>query len=499
MTATHITPNNIANYNWIWDFLEEQRKAGQYVWQPNKDFRYNGLQFQFAQKVFARQRKEIYRGYAYEMESKDKLGEGAFGSVYNISCTISNGKTGIFQVTNKARVVKNQLEENAIREYKMAKYAVHLHAKQPIQGRMVMKKMEGQTLYTFLKANTTSRCGTLYLIRALLQAYKTQVTARQLVHNDLHAGNILIQYNANHKHNPYEINIIDFGLAQYIPIMTASKIHQMFYHDELNLFISYLWSAQKARPQLMTKLLQNNSASLEEYISVFEKIVVAPTASTQEPLDWIFTYLDGLAKTHHDIAHTLQTIMKNGVNHSTAQNVNAIKNAVLACKEILEKHHLDPAHKFTPVFNTDSQKQKMFNNIFNYFNILEQKGKQLAGKSQKKEGDQLCNLVARLRKETFDAAHTPDSEQKNALLVCANTCKQLLEDNQNFLNIHQNNNYIWAEIAVVFSSLIVLYPLVAGINYLCTGRVGFFSQTKAATTVEQMHADFKTLNAIQAC
>lgn len=490
MTSIIITPQNAANHKWIWDFLETQRQSGKYNWQTKQNFSYNGTTFQFQQPVFARKRKDLSRGYAYEMTS-EKLGAGFFGAVYRIACTLSNGKTGAFQVHDKKRVVKIQDNNNALIEYHRAKYADHLHVKQPMNGRMVMKEMEGMTLYDFLTTHNLSHKSKVELTKALIRAYKKQIADKLLIHNDLHANNILIKFHPNRPAEPFEINIIDFGLAY--PHQPAST--KTLYWD-LRYILRVLWREESGKPELITNFMRGNFTEEDDYFQLFDEVIAAPTELTQKTVDKIVAYFKNLAPAEKILANQLKNIMAKAIHQSSAKDMEPIQKALLACKILLDNKKLDPDHHFTFAFDANPQKQHTFNKIFAYFQTLENKGKALMSTAQKDKGEKLCALVASLREKTFNVASQLPHARGLALLECGNQCKQLLNENKELLDIHRDNKYIWAEISIVLCSLIALYPIVAGINYLVTGRLGFFSQTNAAAGAEKLDADFAVFNPV---
>ncbi|MBI2784794.1 MAG: protein kinase family protein [Legionella longbeachae] len=494
MSHFFINPTNIANNAWIWDHLEKQRQNGQYIWKPDTQFNYNGHTFHLKQTIFARKRDNPQRGYAYEMISNEYLGRGAYGSVNRISCTLSLGKTGIFQAKDKHRVVKTQDSYDAEQEYQVALYAKHLHVKNPTHDMMVMKEMNGRTLYNLLKTHGFSRKEGLELIKALLIKVKEQLIDKKLAHNDLHEGNILVDLDPQSQTNKFKINIIDFGLARYLPKMNLNKNSDDLYF--VVRLIYKIWSNLDNLPEGILQLLKlrhMDFLSINNFIQIANSIVLAPTPEAQQPLDLMLAYLKELTHTHNDLKETLRTHLLESLKNSSATNLNPIKQAVLECKKTLAKYDIDLCSFPYVVFDDNAKKQHVFNKIFSYFKKLENKGKTLLNTPYKKEGEQLCLLVETLRQNTFNAAYMPEEQQKKALTECSECCKKLLQDNQNLLDIHMDSNYIFAEIGVIFASLIVLYPIVAGIHYLATRRFSFFSQTTEVTGAEQMAEDFSML------
>ncbi|MGL5743043.1 MAG: AarF/UbiB family protein [Legionella sp.] len=490
-----INSTNVAQNEWIWDFLESQRQLGKSLWYRGEEFNYEEKSFTFQQKVFARQRKDPKRGYAYEMLSSEYLGRGAFGAIYRIACTLSRGKTGDFQAKDQHRVAKYQDSGNALCEFQSARFTDHLHVKVPNQGYMVMREMPGEMLYRFLNSTSLTRAEKLELTKALLNAFKEQVVDRNLTHNDLHQGNILIHVDTQSGRKQFIINVIDYGLAMFNPTFHLNKP----YSDITNFLsdtIKQLWYSESDLPAPIALLFSSDSSSLLNYITIFNEAVASPSPKAQKPLDSMLTYFKELEKTHSELAKQLKSNLLEAVEHSSANNVDPLKEAIQRCQERLLAEQIKLDTFPYPILSNNPQKQQTFNEIYAYFQSLENKGKALMATSQKSEGEQLCALVQQLRENTFNASYLPAEAQKRALIECGNTCKRLLQENQNLLDIHRNSNYIWAEVSVIFCSLIVLYPFVAGIHYAATGRFAFFTQTESAQGVTKMEEDFNRLNDI---
>ena len=493
-----ISPENAAANAWIWDFLEEQRQFGGSIWSAENNYCYQGVTFQFEQTVFARQRKEKSRGYAYEMVAPTRLGGGVYETVYPISCTISYGKTGAFQVKDKKRVVKiHKTPSDALDEYQMTSQAPHLHAKVPSKGYMVMKRMEGIPLdrLHWDPKDQENRSKAMELTKAIFRAYKAQISDKGLYHNDLHLANIMIIDHGQDANIRYEANIIDYGLAYFA--YQPTDYYRLNQYSALDLakknVIKDTWMGLSGMPEILSNFFRGNYSSTEEIFQFVEEIIISPSEETQKSCDRISAYLHELKKTDSTMAETLKTSLLRALEQSSFSHMRPIQEEVLRLRDLVKKQNLDPTNTFTPVFDVNVKKQLAYNNIFDYFHSLEQKGKALMVTSQKTKGEALCTLVATLREKTFTAAYKPQDEQKTALQECAVTCKQLLKENHELLDTHRDNNYIWAEIGVVLCSLIVLYPIVAAVHYKNTGRIGFFSQTNAAAGAEKIVEDFNNL------
>lgn len=490
-----IDSQNIVHNEWIWDFLESQRRIGKAFWKPNEVYHYNGTSFTFQQTVFARQRKNAARGCAYEMMSPTCLGSGAFGSVFRISCTISLGKTNTFQAKDKHRVVKYQYSNSALYEYQIARYAKHLHVKAPTGPFLVMKEMPGETLSSLLRRHPLSRQEKLELTKTLAHVIKEQLIEQKLLHKDLHTRNILVAYNPQSLQNPFTANIIDFGLASYRPDLSIKNYN--FDVQDFSYIFEIMWLYEPDRPEQINRLLESRSAHLIDYL-ILDEVVLSPIPSLQKQLDRMLSYLKELAKTHKELAEELRNNLVEAVKHSSLNDLTLIKHTVKQCHDTLIEHHIDLQTFPYPIFTEHLEKQTLFNNICDYFSLLENKGKFLMNTPQKAEGKKLCALVHDLRQKTYDAAMKPSQEQREALVECSEQCKRIVKDNQKLLDIHRDYNYVWAEIGVVFCSLIVLYPIVGGIHYLATGRFRFFNQTESAAGAQKMEKNFNQLNTISA-
>jgi hypothetical protein len=486
--AIKISKKNVKEHSWIWDFLENQRATqGIFTWQTQKEFSYNGHKFKFAEKIVARKRKNEERGYAYEMISAKPLGNGMYGTVYNVSCTLSNGKNKAYQAEDKKRVVKIQTLENTQKEYDITQDIEHLHVKEPVTGHMFMDRMNGQSLSNFLFQNTISLQQRVELTRALLAAYKTQVLDLNIMHRDMHLFNVMIQYHPEQTKDKFEIKIIDYGRANKI-----KKEHNRWAFVDLYHIIRDLWKDVPGTPYDI-KIIVNQPIKAARYVNFFElfdKVLLAPTIKHQDIINDAYTFLNGLQNTHKELAIELKNKIHTAVKQSTPNNFYPLNQAFWEYKQILADKNIKHNQKFIFVFDSDNKKQKAFEDIFSYFTTLEIKGNTLQEKGYAQEGKELCTMVKELREKTFTATHIQPAERIKALNECQQSCKELLAKNQKLLNIRRNNNYIWAEIGIVLSSLIILYPIVAGINYAFTGRIGLFSQTASAAGAKDLANNF---------
>ncbi|KTD39112.1 serine/threonine-protein kinase [Legionella nautarum] len=486
-----INSANIAQNPWMWEYLESQRQKNNDILYVGKKFTYNNQEYQLGETIFARERNKG-RGYAYEMVSAIRLGSGAYGYVMKIACTISQGKDNSgFQALDKDRVVKFEETRDAEREYSVGQYAKHMHMKKPVRGRLVMRNLGDQTFYKFIcKHFPNNRQKILASTKELLAAYKEQLIEQKLVHNDLHSENILVKFNPRGTHKRFQMNIVDFGLAEYKPLGRGGTFFIDF-NDTITSILRQLWSIPDA-PRSVTRFLAN-SHRFDEYVEFFEKLLLAPCAHTQRSLDDLLYFLERLAKTQPILSAELKKQVLEALKKSTAKDMQALRDVVLECRGHLKEQKIEKPSFPVVIFDENEKRQRLYYQIEQYYCELEKKGVSLSNTSQQKEGQELCDVVNQLRTKTLDAIYDSNPQKQDQLLECRDFCKELLAQNKELLDIHRDNNYIWAEVAVVLSSLIVLYPAVLGINYLCTGKIGFFSETKSAMGAKQLDKDFEAL------
>ena len=487
MTKLVLDSTNISQNPWVWDVLEAHRCANSGYMRKGVSFKYNNKVYEFGQDIFVRERKK--GGYAYELVST-YVGRGAYGTVNKIACTISLGKNNSgFQVSDKKRVVKFLHPSAATREYAVGKYAPHLHMKKPIGDRLVMRNLGDMTLDSPTN-RPFSRQERLALTKALLKAYKEQLLRPKLIHNDLHGGNILIKVHPEKAPNQYEVNIIDYGLGKHMVSLRSEETSDFWSIAQM---IHRFWDISGAPKEVKALFSRYDSPLFKEYVEIFDKIILSPTAHTQKSLDELVSFFEALAD--KVLCNTLKGQILTALAQSTPQNMGPLKEAVIRCRTTLAEHNINkPSFPFV-TFEKDKKRQQLFNQIEDYYQELEKKACYLCTTSQRKEGKQLYEVVNRLRKHTLDAVYQTDAKEREAqLLECRSFCKSFLDENQHLLNIRRNSNYVWGEIAVILASLIVLYPVALGINYLCTGRVGFFSETNSVKGAKKLDQDFAGLD-----
>ncbi|WP_217423686.1 AarF/UbiB family protein [Legionella micdadei] len=429
------------------------------------------------------------------MLSSDCLGSGAFGAVFKISCTISQGKDNRgFQALDKNRVVKFESEYYARREYGAGKYALHLHMKKPIKGRLVMRNL-GEKSFAEIESLLTDPHKKLALTKELLKAYEEQLIKQQLEHGDLHSRNILVKVNPD-KNNPFEVNIIDFGLAVHIKNGRQS-VYLLDFYDYVVPLITRIWKTPET-PNMIRKFLAGNH-QFNEFVALFDKVVLSPCKHSQKSLDQLLAFLEKLTISQPRLSEELKKQVLAAVEQSTSTDMQPLQEVVARCRATLHADRIEEPSFPVVVFDNNKERQLLFNQIEEYYHKLEKKGECLCSTSQQEEGKQLCVIVSQLRKKTWEAIDPHNNHGRVQLLECRDFCKSLLEGNKHLLDIRRNNNYIWAEVGVILGSLIVLYPIALGINYLVTRRLGFFTETESAKGAKRLDKDFEALEAALAC
>ena len=481
-----INSKNIAQNPWMWDYLEFQRqKNNQNILLKGTTFKHNNQEYQLGETIIARERKEN-RGYAYEMVSEICLRLEGWGYVMKIACTISQGKNNKFQALNKNRVVKyTTLAEE---EYAMGQDAKHM--KKPVGHRVVMRNLSDQTLAKFREGNYTNyRQITLDLTKELLAVYKKQLVDRNLRHDNFSESNVLVKYDPENTSQPFQMDIVDFG-----SVHPDQRIKRQANHSDLIRTLRYIWDIPR-KPSSVTSFLEN-SHEFEEYIDFFEKLVLSPCDHSQRSFDNLLAFFDELGKSNLVLSEQLKNKVLEATKASSAENMQPLRDAIIDCRKLLMEKKIEAPSFPVVIFDENKNRQRLFYQIKQKYDELEQKGLSLCrDPSLSEEGKKLCEVVKQLRTKTLNAIYAPDAQKKTELSECRDLCKELLKENKGLLDIHRDNRYLLAEVGVVLSSLIIFYPVVLGANYLYTGKLGFFGETNSAQAAKYIDEDFAALEA----
>lgn len=166
------------------------------------------------------------------ISNAEELGRGTFGDVAAIEATLFARNKEMhckFKATGRRRIVKvlsckDEVDvERVKKEYRMSCIAGHLHIKEPTffkagrdaQAYLVMRRIEGVTLYDLLEDAVNGVIGfspekRINLSIAILKALANQVHARKIIHKDFKTTNIMV-YEENEQ---FSVNVIDFGISE---------------------------------------------------------------------------------------------------------------------------------------------------------------------------------------------------------------------------------------------------------------------------------------------
>lgn len=494
-----ISLRDIEKNPWLWDFLQTQSKSGVHLWKPNNDYFYQGNLFRFNHLILARVRtnkrqiKLPQDQCAYEeIDTNNLIGRGCHSQVFPIVYTLSTNKAGVPTIKDKNRVVKYQQKGcYADHEYSMTVQAPHLHVKQPVEGYMVMRRIQGIPL-SALRTKGFNRKEKLELTKALVLALKTQLVKNHIEHHDLHQNNIIIQITQPlpTDEKQFEANIIDFGWAKKMEHQNEGAYYQDW-KDLIQLLSSFVWRTG-ALPESLRSIVRLNHysiASIESVIHLIHRLSILPNDASLPVLDNIFSYLDQLEKSNAGLAKKLQAIMLDAIEQSTSDDLILLRKGIIDCIELLHTENIMDHVFFESILVHDAKQQLTFLSIFKHLNQIALKGNQLIIQGLLTEGNRLTGLAAHLKKLTFKSAYKPALERQNMLKYCV---KSVIAEKKS-IDIHRNSKYIYAEIGIILASLIVLYPIIAGLHYLVTGQFTFFGQTSTAHHTEKLINNFEFL------
>lgn len=181
----------------------------------------------FSRDLLIRKSKRSPNKQRYEVLSDTSLGNGSFGSIYEVLKTLEFRESGIRSKSHKKRIIKliefTYGEERIKREVRFIEIANKLRVKEEViengdNGKkiayVVMRKLDISLQDYVFKKNATfnvKQLTTLQLFKLtsqLLKAYKEQLSDKGIIHRDLKPANIMLDPVTG------EIIIIDFGLSK---------------------------------------------------------------------------------------------------------------------------------------------------------------------------------------------------------------------------------------------------------------------------------------------
>ncbi len=480
---------------WLIDFFDQQKSLGTSYWPANKPFQFidkdgNVIQFSFSMPVYARPKHKNSNQFVYEMLDRQAcLGNGRYGYVYNIPVTIGRDHQQQFRARNKVRVGKlTSTQKEALDEFERAQDIDYLHVKKPLNGLMVMKRLQGSSLDKFLRENNLTRVQAWKLTHALALAVK-RLADKGIEHHDAHDRNIMIQEKQVNGETTYKLKIIDFAYSE-----TPCDYNETSPSTDFFTFFQYvypkLWDKQTHIP-FYIDVLKENTLPIKQILLGFSLYAISPMPEAQEMLDQYYLYLTKLNKQYPVMAKTLRTDMKTAIKQSTSSNIEAMRDVIFSAHaRIQESCPNAPAFPLI-CFDSDPAKQQAFNKILH----CHQKLNLQAVKLGKASFDAMCD---ELKEKTLAACYadlkTPGEKAKRAmeLTQCNAAWQQQLSTHSKDIH-HVEGKRILAEIGTALACLIVLYPVALAINYKMTKRIGLFCHSIAEKIPAKVEQPFSVL------
>lgn len=247
-----ISPKTISSQNIskLYEFFNSQQEKNIHGWNKGVTYTFaDGSNFEFSSCVIMRPRKEGKTGVRYEFISDHFLGQGTFGTIYEIECTVALSQDSYrFKeqgYEGKTRAIKKQYHDDeypqdyAWGEYYSSIKATHLAVKKPVFMNgpnysisfMVMNKLRGRALSDIIQddllgTHILTLKQRIELSKGLLKTLKEQITDKGIIHRDIKPANILVDIGTN----PITINIIDFACTTVADKPHHSETGTPFYH-----------------------------------------------------------------------------------------------------------------------------------------------------------------------------------------------------------------------------------------------------------------------------
>lgn len=478
------------------------------VWHSNEDYEYtynnDNYQLRFSQSIIKRPRKEGKSGFKFDLFDPGQLpkGKGGYAVVYPIVATfICNDEGKLVLKSGKKKLVKIQDHvikdwsdpgkvDPVVQEYINLVQAGHLHVKKPVISKngpieksyLIMEDVDGFTLEQILNpikrlkiVNEIPRLTVymrLQLTLAILNAIKSQVFDKNLLHRDIKPGNIIVDLNQN----PPRVKLIDFGFAieqqrqDYRRLGTrAYRAPESFknrpeYTTKSDIYstgrlLSYLWgddyinyyiSRTKDFDYIKTKSTNAHLFSLPEIDLFLEDV----------DKNMIRSLLDRTIKEDPDERLDIDRL----IEHFSRINMKQyrVQDDQKHSKQYLKEFEL----KLTP--------QLLL--VKEHLKIMKRKQKDLRDRGHQDAAEAMDKLILKIERNTSFLQSNPNPEY---MLRYRKSCLDEINASHTILKYHRDCNWVVAEIATAIALLGVGYLFALGINYWQSGRIGLFSQTKS--------------------
>ncbi|KTD38483.1 serine/threonine-protein kinase [Legionella moravica] len=480
------------------------------VWHSNRSYEYTykntQYHFSFTQSFIKSQRKEGKSGYKLSVfdTNKTPIGKGGYAVVYPIIATFIQYDEGrILAKTGRPKVVKIQknLEKDKARsvleEHDRLAQAAHLRVKKPLfseegqgnQSYLVIEQARGFTLEQVLNPQKRSQIidkipslsvqKRLELTLAILNAIKSQVIERKLVHRDIKPGNIMIDFSQD----PPRAILIDYGFAMVQEHQDFRRLGTRAYRSPESFESrpvytpkSDIYSAGRVLSYVWGDPYQNY------YINRTKDYDFIKIKSTNEQLfslPEIQLYLDEADQ--QSIKGCLKQMLA-----EKPQERPSIDEVISLMSQISSEHYkMEDAQYVAPSFLNEFKvrAKPQINLIKKQLNIMKNKEADLRNRGFIAAADVMHHLRKTITRNTH---YLEEHLNPSVMLRYKKKCLSDIQNSKNMLMVHRDLHWILAEIAMVCALLGVGYLIALGINYYLNGRLGLFSQTKSAQITESL-------------
>ena len=506
-TIHELCSGNIQATEALKSFLDTDKTEG--VWVSHEDYNYTykeiNYQFNFTQSILKRKRKEGKTGVRFDIYDPDlvALGKGGYGVVYPIIGTIGfKAEKTVFKSGNR-RVVKIQGhrqkdQSDAIRkEYQGLIKAGHLHVKPPVftdgpEGKksyLVMDYVKGTALEKILhpgkRADIIDPIPELTVARrmeltpAILNAIKTQVVDKKLIHRDIKPWNLIVDLSVS----PPEVTVIDYGFnieqgeQDHRKLGTRSyRAPESFVDHPRYSTKSDVYSVGRVLSYLWGDDYQNYYLGRDKDWSDIKD------RSTNEHLFHdpdIKFFLE--QEQQHQIKECLNQMLSEDPNMRPTIDESINRFSQIDIQSHRNVNRPSPSQLDSVQFKIRLNQQ--IEEIQNQLLLLQDKEMNLRGRGFLDAADAMKHLVDELKVNTELLARKPEP---SILLGYRNCCLEEINAAKGPLKNHRDSWWLVAEIATAIGLLGVGYLIALGINYINTNRIGLFSQTKSEQLVDEM-------------
>ena len=477
----------------LFKFLLAQ-KAVSPLWKANQVYDFCGDQITFSHDIVWRKRKmdketkAIKPGHRFDVISTNKLGHGAFGTVYDVTGTLALDADNIALKQSKIRVVKiqnhslNNPATHLKNEYKMAQRAPHIGVKHPTlvgdTSYTVMKKLPGRELWDIIKDDLYGKRVLSLEQRqqisiAVLKAYKEQVLDKGVIHRDVKPPNIMVDLS-----NPIAVNFIDYGLSTLVnpsnAIMcgTPGFIAPEIYNgatatSKVDIFslgrvLGLLWRDKTSHYAFPRQVDAQNFANNVHYNDLF---IGLDTLNVQN-----------------------KNIIKSTLTNMTKQNLAAridIDEAINAFEGIQLLNNI-PSTPKNPKPVSAKNIQLQIDNIIEHLEALRLKNQDLRKRGFKELGREYSQLADQIETKIKEFQNMkPDARKKN-IITWIDECQNLIDPVKTKMGNNRDANYILANLGLAIAGLGLFYLIAIACNKASSGNWLFFSKPKSVVLAENL-------------